>query len=321
MAHGVPTLIAADDAGNDVEYDAWADVVALINSINAGSAQGFKNRLINGCAAVNQEGNASAADDAYMFDGWYALTQTGAIAPSQVSNPENGSVTAGRLTQSQASAQRMGFGQIIETLACRDLRGAQATLSGRLRASASLTVRFAILEWTGTADTVTSDVVNDWTSSTFTTGNFFISTTTNLLAAGSLALTANTWADLTALTATCGSSMNNLIVVVWTDATAAQNVTLDFSRMQLEPGAVATHFETLAPGVEITRCERWYEKSYNLANAPGAVTLVSAYHFRAEVSGDIRLSYPTPARRQRRRIRCSWSASAAQPARTPRTSG
>lgn len=255
-----PTIVAADNAGNDTDYAAWVKVNLLFDAANAGAMQGFKNRLMNGCGAINQRLASSNADDTYAHDRWNILTQTGTVAASTVTNPENGAATAVRITQSQASAQRFGFSQIIESANCRDLRGAQATLSGRLRCSASTTLRFAILEWTGTADAPTSDIVNDWTSATYTAGNFFISTTTNVLATGSLAVTANTWADLTALAATIGASANNLIVLVWTDSTQAQNVTLDFHSMQLEPGASATKFETRSVAVEQILCERYFER-------------------------------------------------------------
>ncbi len=258
---------ANDGTGTDART-AGQYIDDIINAANYGQFQGFKNRLLNGAFRFNQRALASNADDTYCLDGFYVLTQTGAIAASQLTDPENGAPNGIRLTQSQVSAQRMGLGQIIESANCRDLRGASVVVSGRVRLSTSANVRYAILEWTGTVDAPTSDVVNDWTSGTYTAGNFFVSTTTNVLAVGSVACAANTWRDLTALVATCGASMNNLIVVAWTEGTAAQNVTLDFNRLQLEPGAKATIFETMPVGVEYERCLRYYFKTFALATTP-----------------------------------------------------
>lgn len=234
---------------------------------DAGQLQGFKNRVFNGQGAVNQRGAASNADDTYGPDRWNLLTQTGAIAYSILSNPESGAPTGIRLTQSQASAQRFGFSQIFESKNCRDLRSAITTLAGRIRFSLSANVRYAVLEWTGTADAVTSDVVADWTSSTYTNAGFFIGTV-NVLATGQLACTAATIRDLTALNATLGASTNNIIILVWTEAVAAQNATLDYWNIQWEPGAVATKYEQIPLSVELARCQRFYEKSFAQATVP-----------------------------------------------------
>lgn len=240
---------------------------------------GFRNRLMNGAFRINQRGAATNADDTYSHDRWYVLTQTDTVAVSSPSNPENGQAQCARLTQSQASAQRMGYAQIIETANCRDLRGGAVTFRGRVRLSTTADVRYAILEWTGTGDTVTSDVVNDWTSSTYTGGNFFNSTTLNVLKVGEVACTANTWRDLDAITASVGSSANNLIVMVWTEGTAAQNVTLDLGRMQLERGYSASDFEVRPFSVELELCKRYYVKSFGVDVAPAQSVAGNTEHF------------------------------------------
>lgn len=223
----------------------------------------YRNRLINGDFRVFQRASGSYNDDTYIADRWYMLTQTAAAQYVVNLDGENGAPWFLRLTQSQATAQRIGTAQIIESINCRDLRGSQVTLSGRLRCSAATTIRYAILEWTGTADVVTSDVVSNWASTTYTPGNFFIATTTAVLASGSVALSANTWTSITALTGTVGNSMNNLIVVFWTDSAQAQNVTVDFSRIQLESGAVATPFERRAINEELQLCYRYFWNNRN----------------------------------------------------------
>lgn len=229
-----------------------------------------RNRIINGGFALNQRAPASNADDTYAHDRWYALTQTGAIALSTVSNPEDGQPQCARLTQSQASAQRMGYAQIIESADCRDLRGQTIHALARIRCSSAQAIRYAVLEWTGTADAVTSDVVADWTSATFTTAGFFVSTTTNLLVTGSVTPSANAWTDLSSntISASAGSSANNLILLIWTEATAAQNITLDIGKVRLGKGITPVPFEPMPAENLIALCQRFYEKSFNLATAP-----------------------------------------------------
>jgi hypothetical protein len=227
-------------------------------SVNGGPLAGLRNRLINGCMRINQRAATSNADDTYAFDRWNILTQTGAVAVSQLTDVENTTPYMMRITQSQASAQRFGVEQIIEAVNCKDLRGQSVTLSARVRCSNSTTLRYAVLEWTGTADSVTSDFVNDWTNGTFTAGQFFTSTSTTVTGTGSTALTANTLATVS-LSVTVGNSANNLIVIFWTDSTQAQNSTLDLGKVQLEIGSTATSFEHRQHSFEMTLCQRYFE--------------------------------------------------------------
>ena len=81
-------------------------------------------------------------------------------AITTLTDAENGTPFMARLTQSQVTAQRMGYAQILTSARSKALRGKTVTFRfGRKRLSTSANVRFAVLEWTGTADTVTSDVV------------------------------------------------------------------------------------------------------------------------------------------------------------------
>lgn len=256
----------------------------FLTSINGGQLAGFRNLLINPHGRINQRGLASNADDTYGHDRWNVLTQTGTIAVSTVTDAENGTPKMWRLTQSQASAQRMGYAQIIEGANCKYLRGKQVTLSGRIKFSLNAAVRYAILEWTGTEDVVTSDVVNDWTNGAFTAGNFFNSTTLNVLGVGSLTPAAATLTDLTALTAPLGSSFNNLIVFIWTEATIAQNATLD-GALQLEQGAVATAREFRSATIELKLCQRYFCKSYDIDTSPGSAVIVGGMDNQVPTAG------------------------------------
>lgn len=245
--------------------------LSVLASINGGQVAGFRNLLINADGRINQRAPTSNANNTYGHDRWYALTQTSTVAVSTVADAENGTPSMWRLTQSQATAQRMGYAQVIKGANCKYLRGKSVTLSGRINFSLNAAVRYAILEWTGTEDTVTRDVVNSWTSGTYTTGNFFKSTTTNVLVVGAITPAAATLTDLTALTATVGSSANNLIVFVWTEGTAAQNATLD-AAPQIEQGGVATAREFMPIALLKQSCGVFYEKSYGDGVVPGAST-------------------------------------------------
>jgi hypothetical protein len=247
-----------------------------ISSINAGPLAGFRNRLINSTGQVAQATLGSTSDAGYCFDQWYVLTQSNPVTTSSVTNAESGTPYMMRLTQSNASAQRFGLAQPLENAYCSDLRGKAVTLSARVQCSASTTLRYAIVEWTGTADSLTLDIVNSWTSTTYTPGNFFISTTTTVTATGSVALTANTLTNITALTGTVSSSMNNLIAFFWTDSTQAQNVTLDIGKVQLEIGSYATPYEYHRYDQEFATCLRYF---WQINVSGGATAFATGFCF------------------------------------------
>jgi hypothetical protein len=206
----------------------------------------------------------SVSDDNYGADRWNVLTQTASVQSQQVTGGRQR--FAWRLKQNQASAQRFGALQIVEGVNCFHLRSKSVTFSGRLNCSSSQAIRFAILEWTGTEDSVTSDVVNDWTSSTYTPSNFFLSSNLTITGFSSITPSAATWTSFS-LTATLGSACNNLIVMYWTEGTAAQNVTLDVEEMMAVETGSAAVFAPRPQAVELQMCRRYYER--NGSTAPG----------------------------------------------------
>lgn len=232
---------------------------------------GMHNRAINPSGQIQQTAIGSQADGTADFDQWYVLTESNAVTSSVQNNVEDTTPYMMRITQANAAAQRFGRIQHIEKENCIDLRSQTVTLSARVRMSASTTLRYAIIEWTGTADSPTKDVVNNWASATFTTGNFFISTTTTITATGSTALTANTLTTVS-LSGTIGSSANNVAVFFWTDSTQAQNVTLDIGKVQLEVGSVATPLARRSFGDDLRLCQRYCCKTYDQGVLPAAVT-------------------------------------------------
>jgi len=239
----------------------------LPGSVNGGYSQrqdgtrSFRNLLYN-CDGKVQEGPSSAVGDfTYgLHNRWYALTQTGSITPQTLLDVADGITHMIELTNTLGSAQRMGYAQVIEGKNCKFLRGSDVTLSGMYQRNQTGGVGIALIEWTGTEDSVTKDVVLDWTNGTFTAGNFFVSS--NILVDGVVSLSSslgNGALQNFNLQATLGETFNNLIVFVWTRSTATANTgTLDF-RLQLESGRAPTSFERRPIEVEENLCHRYYE--------------------------------------------------------------
>lgn len=236
--------------------------------------------------------NTSVADDVYCLDRWYALTQTAAIQAQQIKDPEDGYTHYLRGTQNQVAAQRFGFAQIKEGKNCKHLRGGTATLVPRVRASISQPIRYAILGWTSTEDVVTSDVVNAWGDASFSPGHFFLGANVAVLAVGAATPNAAEWTTLPALTAVMGSAFNNIIVMIWTEGTAAQNFTLDLDYVKLEAGATATPFTVVDYATELEKCQRC---CYVWA-AQGAFDVVARGQQLATGSSIGFLSFPTSLR-------------------------
>lgn len=212
----------------------------------------------------------SVADDAYGHDHWYALTQTASIQISSQTFQETGQSTNARLTQNQVASQRMGYAVIIEAKEAQKLRGQTMTFKPRIRCSSAQAIRIAVIEWTGTADAVVSDIVNDWTSADYTDGaaKFFVDASQAPLGTSAVTPVAATWTDATSLPVTIGSSCNNLILFVWTEAVAAQNVTLDIGKVCFVPGQFASNIYVPTFDETLRYAKRFFYKTFIYSTAP-----------------------------------------------------
>ncbi|OUM01676.1 hypothetical protein [Variovorax sp. JS1663] len=239
-----------------------AQDLATINSLGLASVH-IDNLSINSDFAIAQRAMGSFADGVYGFDQVVNLSQTAATTLSQLAQPTDGIPFAMRITQSNAAAQRIGFAQIIEAKKCLAYRGSQLVFAPKLRCSIATTLRVALVAWTGTLDAPTRDVVNNWASTSYTAGNFFVASTLPI-AVGAVALSANTWTDVPVSSVSPGgvvvpSTMNNLYLVVWSDSTLAQNVTLDASLLRAGKGTEIPLWTPPDPATEFAKCERYFE--------------------------------------------------------------
>jgi hypothetical protein len=235
--------------------------------------------LINGNGYFKQTSAASVSsptDGVYGHDQWVALTQTAAIDVSSLVDTADGLYRMMRLSQPQASAQRMGYLQPIEGARCKHLRGASVGLVLRLRYSNAAAVRYAILEHTGTEDSPTLDVVLDWTSNLWNVGGFFINSNLTVRQVGSITPAANTLTEVPITNVTLGSSFNNLLVFIWTEGTAAQNSTLDFAANLCRASAAIHPVRFRSLDEELLACRRYLFK-LDIAGTNVAFAISQAY--------------------------------------------
>lgn len=258
-------LVQATGTGASATGITWAD-------------RSGRNAVINGDFAVGQRGTSFTSstpftnnDDAYTLDRWYILSdgnnrveitqETSNLPGEQFDYQQTGCRM--RVNTTSASAFKFGIAQIIEQRNCVGLIGKPVTLSFKLKASSTTkldNIKAAIVQWTGTADAVTSDIVSSWnaegTNPTLITNASYVNTPANLNNAGSWTGYDNTNAQ--PITGTVSASAKNLIVFIWSDVT--DTTAGDFiyvTDVQLEAGSVATAYERLPIDINIDRCQRY----------------------------------------------------------------
>jgi hypothetical protein len=153
---------------------------------------------------------------------------------------------------------KFGVAQIIENINCADLQGQTVTLSFQAKVSATTkldNVKCAIVAWSGTADSVTSDIISAWgaegTNPTLIANATYENTPANLNVT-------TDWATYTVSAPIDTASTNNVIVFIWSDVTdTTAGDFLYLAGVQLEAGSVATPFERRPIGTELMLCQRY----------------------------------------------------------------
>ncbi len=258
----------------------WVDDTGNANAIINGGFSSWQRLSIDPTVLT------AYADGAYgSADLWRILTQSNSIQNARVAG-DTRSQYAARLKQTNVTAQRMGYDQIIEAFVTEGFRSRAIRAQARINCSNNQPIYIAIVEWTGTADSPTSDIVNDWTDSSYTTGHFFISTTTAVVGFATITPAANTWTAIS-VTGTPSSSANNLHVFIWTGGTAAQNVTLDIAEVGLYDGTDAQTWMPDNPAINLYKCERYLKV---LSSANTLRTLVAMGESSSATNAIIRIN-------------------------------
>ena len=248
--------IVIPDAGNigsasDTDAIAIASTGIVTFSQTPVRTGAVNNMIINGDMVVAQRGititdaivnNASTttnADDSYTLDRWILLSDGDDIVDVLQSDtsPNDGSEKTIQL-QVETADKKFGIVQIIEQINCHHaLASGKVSLSFKMKASdASIDdVRAAVVSWSGTADTVTSDIVSAWeaegTNPTLITNATYENTPANLSPTTSFAeykienITVDT------------SNTGNLLVFIWSGVTDVEaDDSLFITDVQLETG-------------------------------------------------------------------------------------
>jgi len=242
-----------------------AEVSVLADNVfsNTGAS---KNRLINGDYSVAQRGTSFTStssannDDTYTLDRWYILSDGNDVVDvTQETSTVPTNQKFALALDVETVNKKFGIAQIIENVNCIGLIGGNVTLSFKAKVSSTTkldNVKAAIVAWSGTSDTVTSDIISAWnvegTNPTLIANATFENSPTNLNVTTS-------YATYTVTGNVDTASTKNIIVFIWSDVT---DTTLgDFlfiTDVQLEFGNTATPFERRSFGQELALCQRYF---------------------------------------------------------------
>jgi hypothetical protein len=240
---------------------------ALGSSALLPAGLGFRNLIINGDFEIAQRGTSFVAgannDDTYNLDRWTILSDGNDIVDiTQATDVPTGGLYSIGLDVETAN-KKFGIIQFVEQANITGVQNKTVWLSFKAKTTGSSisNVKAVVLSWTGTADTVTSDVVSAWgadgVTPTWATNWTAENTPENLGVTGS-------WAEYRVSALVDTASVKNLAVFVWCDDTSTTvGDFLYVTDVQLEINNSPTPFEQRPIGVELALCQRYYEKQGN----------------------------------------------------------
>lgn len=266
-----------------------ADIRTLGDAIdtsvwNVGFGQAGKNKIINGDFGIWQRGTTltDPAGSTYLADRW--RTNYGGLAPTaRTYNQQTftagsapvagyeGSFFARMTVTTKGTNVRAGFGQPIENV--RTFAGQNVTVSFWAKSDSARTGAIQLQQNFGTSGSTTVEqetsinLTSSWQrfTQTFTLGS---------------------------MTGKTIGANNTLILNIF--HTSADGSYIDIWGVQVESGSKATPFQTASggsPQAELAMCQRYYQKSYLQATAPGTNVTSSGIIFASTTATAADLSF------------------------------
>lgn len=218
-----------------------------------------KNGAINADFRVWQRGTSSptTVNNGYGPDHWRLLLPAANVATIARSTdaPANSKYSCA-VTTGATTNNKFGIFQPIEGVDVYRFRGQTATLSAQLKATNLSDIRMAIIEWTGTEDSISATPISGW-NATNTNPNLvnpswvYVNTPTNLAVGASFARYS--------VSGSVSTSATNLGIFIWSDDTSTTTTTDLFKvgEVQLEVGSEVTPFEFRPFQQELALCQRY----------------------------------------------------------------
>jgi len=257
-------------------------------SAAGGTSTASYNGLINGDFMVWQRATSFVAgandDDTYTADRWVLLSDGNDIVDvtRQAGTSDTSIYSIG--LDVETVDKKFGIVQIIENKNCSalgDLPTSTVSLSFKAKVAGSGkldNVKAAVIAWSSTADSVTSDVVSAWnaegTAPTLATNWTYENTAADLNVTTS-------WAEYKIENISVDTSgTNNVAVFIWSDVTDTDaGDFLYLTDVQLEPGATANDFKRETHTTTLSQCQRYYHKGQYAFMTSSATTCVFNINF------------------------------------------
>jgi hypothetical protein len=261
-------LLAIFDDGSSMTFQSSSNSQLIQqNYIRNADFRFFQRQVPTTLTTVNYTGTTYPA---YGPDGWRLLSSQNALSntsSAQVSASGSGTIVrsqyAAQVRQASASSSQFGLVQYLEQADVISLQGKQVTFAVYIKANTNLNVRMGIVEWSGTADTLTANPVSSWAATPTLTANYAFDNTPTDFAV-------TTTYQLFSVTVTLGTSYNNLALMLWTSANQAQNTDIFILQPQLVIGSTPVDFAKIQKPVtyDMMIAQRYFEKNVALTHAP-----------------------------------------------------
>lgn len=235
-----------------------------------------QNFIINGGFRIAQRGvsftsatTPANSDDTYLLDRWVLLsegndivdvTQEASVVPTGLSH-------AIKLEVETANKQ-FGILYILENKDALALVGKAVSLSFKARMAAAddntHSLKAVVLAWSSTADAVTSDVVDAWGATPTYVANW---TAENVPDSNALTTSWQTF-NINNISIDTASTTNVAVFIFCDQTDGVVDDAVYISAVKLEIGSSATDFIPAPIEDEISRCQRYFEKSFVMDTTP-----------------------------------------------------
>lgn len=268
-----------------------------------------KNCLYNGGFRVAQRGTSFTGatvplndDGNWLLDRWLLLSEDAndIVDVSQETTIVPTNAFASIALDVETGNRQFGICQILEERDSVYLAGNTVSLSFEARISAGGTsighLRAAVLGWSGTADTVTSDVVGTWLAAG---NNHTLATSWNYEnTPASLATLTTSFQTFKIENVSITAGRGNIAVFIWVDDdTLTATHILYIGNVKLEVSSTATPFVLSSIPEELALCQRYYAKTFDQATAPAQnIGLTGALHVMSSstTANDLKLRWAYP---------------------------